>query len=177
MKRTLLLVAAVTAAAPLAAHAEVAEVTAAGFTARGTVRAAVPPRAAWDRLVQLPRFWDGEHTYSGDPANLSLEPVAGGCFCESIPANGGSIEHARVIYAVPGEVLRLRGSLGPLQSEALNGTLTVTLKPTHGGTELEWEYVVGGYARFSLEQTAPLVDSVIGAQFVRLGDLLGRLAD
>ena len=69
----------------------------------------------------------------------------------------------------------LRGSLGPLQSEALVGTLTVTLKPVDGGTELEWVYVVGGYARFSLEQVAPEVDSVVGTQFERLADALGRL--
>ena len=80
-----------------------------------------------------------------------------------------------MVYAAPGEMLRLRGSLGPLQSEALTGTLTVTLKAVDGGTEIDWTYVVGGHARFSLQELAPVVDGVIGEQFGRLGDMLGRL--
>ncbi len=175
MNRRWLMIAAALAAVPMPAGAELSASEPAGFAAQGKVLIAAPPPAVWDGLTEPRRFWDGEHTYSGDSTNLSLDPVPGGCFCETVPANGGAIEHARVIYATPGEVLRLRGSLGPLQSEALVGTLTVTLKPVDGGTELEWVYVVGGYARFSLEQVAPVVDSVVGTQFERLADALGRL--
>ena len=159
-----------------AAQAEVAQSGPAGFSVRGAVQVSTSPEQAWAGLVQPAGYWNGAHSWSGDAANMTLEPVAGGCFCETLPANGGSVEHARVTYAAPDEMLRLRGSLGPLQAEALTGTLTVTLKPVDGGTEIAWEYVVGGHARFSLEQLAPVVDGVIGEQFGRLGDALGRLA-
>jgi hypothetical protein len=175
MKRMMLGAAAFASLAPAAALAEVVEADAGGFTVHGTVRVAATPHAAWEGLIQPARYWNGDHSWSGDAANLTLEPVAGSCFCEVLPASGGAVEHARVVYAAPGEMLRLRGSLGPLQSEALTGTLTVTLKAVDGGTEIDWTYVVGGHARFSLPELAPVVDGVIDEQFGRLGDSLGRL--
>lgn len=175
MRRVAILLAAVAAASPAMALAEVTEADATGFTAHGTVRVAVAPGQAWAGLVQPSRYWNAEHSWSGESANFALDPVAGGCFCEALPAMAGSVEHMRVVYAAPGEMLRLRGALGPLQSEALTGTLTVTLKAVDGGTEIAWDYVVGGHARFGLEQLAPAVDGVIGEQFGRLGDALGRL--
>jgi hypothetical protein len=54
-------------------------------------------------------------------------------------------ELLQVVYAAPGEGLRLRGALGPLQTEGVDGTLSWTLKPVEGGTSLTWSYVVGGY--------------------------------
>lgn len=175
MRYAAILLGAGLAALPQIAAAEVAEADATGFTVRGTVRVAAAPRAAWDGLTRPSRYWNGDHSWSGDAANFTLDPVAGGCFCEALPAGGGSVEHARVIYAAPGEMLRLRGALGPLQSEALTGVLTVTLKAVDGGTEIAWDYVVSGHARFGLVELAPVVDGVIGEQFGRLGDALGRL--
>ena len=49
-----------------------------------------------------------------DAKNLSIDARPGGCFCEKLP-NGGGVEHARVVYVAPREVLRLSGALGPLQ--------------------------------------------------------------
>ena len=66
------------------------------------------------------------------PANMRIEPKPGGCFCEAVPAgrrSGGEIEHMRVIYVAPGSTLRMSGGLGPLQSEAVTGVLTMTLGP------------------------------------------------
>lgn len=164
-----------TACFPAAAQAEVVEAGPGGFTVGGAVPVAATMSETWDGLAHPARFWNPAHSWSGDAANMTLEPVAGGCFCEALPASGGSVEHARVIYAAPGEMLRLRGALGPLQAEALTGTLTVTLKAADGGTEIAWEYVVGGHARFALTDLAPVVDGVIGEQFGRLADGLGRL--
>ena len=42
-------------------------------------------------------WWDPQHTWSGKSENLSLEPVPGGCFCET-HENGGRIRHMNVIY-------------------------------------------------------------------------------
>jgi hypothetical protein len=82
-----------------------------------------------------------------------------------------------VVYADPGKVLRMSGALGPLQSEAMNGTLTVTLKPVEGGTRILFEYVVGGYMRFKTEDIAPAVDGVMAEQLNRLAALLGLLGE
>src|SRR3546814_10432451 len=81
------------------------------------------------RLLSQPgRWWNGAHSYSGSAANLRLEPVAGGCFCEALPGEEGrvgSVEHARVIHAAPDRQLRLSGALGPLPAEAGTGTLKI----------------------------------------------------
>ena len=155
------------------------ESSATGFTTSSTVTVAATPAQAWDTLGHPARYWSSQHSWAGNAANLTLDPVAGGCFCERWPGrNGnrqpGSAEHMRVLNSAPFELLRMRGALGPLQSEALTGVLTVTLKPVAGGTEITWEYVVGGHARFDLPGIASAVDGVLGEQLGRLADLLGR---
>ncbi|HVW67670.1 MAG TPA: SRPBCC family protein [Steroidobacteraceae bacterium] len=161
------------------ASGKVVESSAAGFTTNSTVTVAATPAQTWDALVHPARYWSSQHSWSGNAANLTLDPVAGGCFCERWQGrNGGqpgSAEHMRVINSEPFELLRMRGALGPLQSEALTGVLTVTLKPVEGGTAITWEYVVGGHARFDLSGLAPAVDGVLDEQLGRLADVLGRL--
>jgi hypothetical protein len=74
----------------------------------------------------------------------------------------------QVVYAAPGQGLRLRGALGPLQMEGVDGTLAWTLKPAEGGTNVTQSYVVGGYIRGGMEQWAPRVDRVLDEQLQRL---------
>ena len=78
----------------------------------------------------------------------------------------------RVIGVMPGAMLRMSGALGPLQSEGLLGTLTVTLEDVEQGTRITWEYVIGGQARFPAAQFAPVVD---GVQTEFLTSLVSRL--
>lgn len=160
-------------------HAEVTGLTEAGFVSRNEVTVPASPGDAWLETVAINRWWSGDHTYSGDSANLYLDAQATGCFCEKLPVakdappgqRMGSIEHAHVVYADPvRRVLRMTGGLGPLQGEAVHATLTITFKPaTDGGTTIIWNYVVGGYARMKLADVAPLVDKVLGEQVQRLG--------
>jgi hypothetical protein len=73
--------------------------------------------------------------------------------------------------------LRLTGALGPLQSEALLGTMTITLKAgSTAGTRILVEYVVGGYMRYRPEQIAPAVDRMLGQQLAGLVAKLGAAA-
>ena len=66
-------------------------------------------------------------------------------------------------------MLRLSGALGPLQGEALAGTLTVTITAIDARrSKISFDYVVGGFARFPLDSIAPAVDGVIGEQHSRL---------
>jgi hypothetical protein len=63
------------------------------------------------------------------------------------------------------KMLRLRGSLGPLQDMAVTGVLTVKLTPTEGGTEAVVTYRLSGDPSHALDQFVPVVDQVIGLQF------------
>jgi hypothetical protein len=167
------------ATAPVPAAAEVAAVNDGGFVSHNVAEVAAPPAEAWARLFVPREWWNGEHTYSGDSANLTIAAAAGGCFCETIPgANGapaGQIEHMRVVYLDPRVLtLRLDGALGPLQSEAVTGVLTMTVEASGAGSKITWDYVVGGYMRPSMREMAPLVDRVIGEQLSRLAASLGR---
>ena len=149
--------------------AEVTEATDGGFTVSHARAVAAQPEAVWAALVAPARWWSAAHSWSGDAANLSLDPRIGGCFCERWAA--GEAELARVIHVVKGRLLRLAGALGPLQGEALTGTLTFQLSPEGTGTKISADYVVGGHARFALRDIAPAVDQVIGEQVTRLAAL------
>jgi hypothetical protein len=174
-------------AAPISlAQAEVAAQSPAGFVVKHSVEVQASKVDAWRALVTPNKWWSGQHTYSGDAANLYLDAQATGCFCEKLPKPAdapegqrmGSVEHMHVVFADPQRgVLRMVGGLGPLQGEALHGTLTITLKSIDGGTRIEWEYVVGGYMRMDSEQIAPAVDKMLGEQLSRLVAVLAPAAD
>jgi hypothetical protein len=158
-----------------AASPAAAEVTASsdsGFVSHHEAVVTAVPAAVWAAMLEPAGWWNGEHTYSGNAANLTLEPVAGGCFCEAIPgspgAPAGQIEHMRVLYLAPNATLRLSGGLGPLQSEAVTAVLTMQLAPSGEGTRITWDLVVGGYMRPPMAALAPIVDQVIGEQLTRL---------
>jgi len=149
------------------ASAEVKSATANGFEVASATTISAPADRVYAALGQVGRWWSPSHTFSRDAANLSLELRAGGCFCERLK-DGGSVQHLLVVYAAPGEGLRLRGALGPLQAEGADGTLGWTLKPAEGGANVTLSYVVGGYIRGGMEQWAPRVDRVLDEQLQRL---------
>ena len=149
------------------AAAEVKSATPNGFEAATTVTIAAPPDRVYAAFGEVGRWWSSSHTFSRDAANLSLELRAGSCFCERLK-DGGTVEHMRVVYAAPGAGLRLRGALGPLQAEGVDGALSWTLAPVEGGTNVTESYVVGGYIRGGMEPWAPRVDRVLDEQLQRL---------
>jgi len=93
---------------PAALAAAVVEVTDHGFLVRQEATVAAPPDSVYAALIRVDRWWSPDHTWSGDAANLFLEPRAGGMFGERLPG-GGSVEHLRVVRAEPGRRLVLRG--------------------------------------------------------------------
>jgi uncharacterized protein YndB with AHSA1/START domain len=149
------------------AAAEVKSATPNGFEVASIVTIAAPADRVYSAFGEIGHWWSSSHTFSRDAANLSLELRAGGCFCERLK-DGGSVQHLQVVYAAPGQGLRLRGALGPLQMEGVDGTLAWTLKPAEGGTNVTQSYVVGGYIRSGMEQWAPRVDRVLDEQLQRL---------
>ena len=164
--REMATVLAMLAAAPAAA--EVLDKGPNGFEVSATTQVAAPPAKLYQALLEIGRWWDGKHSWSGSAANLKLEGRAGGCLCETLPG-GGSVLHMTVVYADPGKQLRLRGSLGPLQGLGVEGALTWTIKPAKdGGSELVQSYAVGGYVKGGADALAAPVDGVLGEQLARL---------
>jgi uncharacterized protein YndB with AHSA1/START domain len=149
------------------AAAEVKSVTPTGFEVVSIATISAPADRVYAALGEVGRWWSPSHTFSRDAGNLSMELRAGGCFCEQLK-DGGSVQHMQVVYAAPGQGLRLRGALGPLQTEGVDGTLSWTLKPGEGGTIVTSSYVLGGYIRSGMEQWAPRVDRVLDEQLQRL---------
>ncbi len=116
---------------------------------------------------KLPAWWHPEHTWSGAASNLSLNARAGGCFCERLP-NGGSVEHARVVFVKPPEVLRLQGALGPLQDMGVLGVLTFKVAPAAEGSTVTLTYTVNGNLPADPKGLAAAVDQVLTQQLDRL---------
>lgn len=150
------------------ALAEVKSSSDAGFEVARTVTVSATPAQVYAALGRIGQWWSSSHTYSGDARNMTMPLRVGGCFCERVPKGGGMIEHGRVIYAQPGATLRLSAALGPLQAEGAVGTLTWSLKPVAGGTEIAQSYVVGGYVRGGAGRFAAIVDGVMNEQLARL---------
>lgn len=156
------LIAGLLAAVPAAA--DVVSATATTFEIQQQITIDAPIVRTWETLRSPQKWWSKEHTYSDDSANLYLDAQATGCFCERL-ANKGSVEHAHIVYIQPPRMLRLRGALGPLQAEAVDGTLTFQLEPEgSGATKVSMSYIVSGYVRAGADTLAPKVDDVLAIQ-------------
>lgn len=171
----------IAAAFAMPAQAEVVAQSGSAFVTKDSVVVSASPREVWLELISPGKWWNDSHTFSGESKNMMLMPKAGGCFCERIPAKDtadtigldGSVEHMRVILSIPDQALRMRGALGPLQSEPVNAVLTVTMAEAEEGTRIVFEYAVDGFMRFETPVIAKAVDGVISQQMNGLAKLLG----
>ena len=162
----LLAVAAVAAGLMSTAHAEVKESGADHLLIQDTRVIHVSPDRLYAAIVDIGHWWSSEHTYSHDATHLSIQPEAGGCFCERW--DNQSVAHGRVIWANPGHLLRLDTPLGPLQALAVQGVMTFALKPAPNGTELHLDYRVNGSSASGLDKLAPTINEVLMAQLAQL---------
>jgi uncharacterized protein YndB with AHSA1/START domain len=169
MKNALLAL-AVLAASP--AHAAVLDSSASGFTVENIVVVPVKPEVAWDGLVNhVDAWWPKSHSWWGKDGTFTIDPRAGGCFCET--AGARSALHMTVGFVdAPGK-LRLLGGLGPLQGMGLSGAMDFTLTPADGGgTKITLRYVAGGYTTTDLVKFSAIVDKVQGIQLGGLAAFL-----
>lgn len=166
---TAVLAALLAFAAP--AFAEVESVSATQFVVTHRADVAAAPETVWHALVEPARWWSDAHTWSGRAANLSLEPQAGGCWCERW-GDGHTAQHARVSMVMAGRLLRLDARLGPLMDLPVQGVLNLGVGTRDGKTVLRFSYRVGGPPEAGLEALAPAVDQVLGMQFQRLKRLV-----
>jgi hypothetical protein len=154
------------------AHAAVTDVASNGFTLKESAEIAATADKIYAALIQPSSWWSKDHTFSGNAANLTLDARAGGCFCERLPG-GGSGLHLTVVYAAPGETLRLTGMLGPFQGIAGNGVMTWMIVPGRKGMRLDMTYQVAGYANApvtgrSYADWSTAADAVLSEQVARL---------
>jgi len=149
------------------ASADITDAAPNGFTLSETAHIAASSDKVYAALITPKFWWSPQHTFSHDPANLTLDARAGGCWCETLPG-GGSVLHLTVVFAAPGKMLRLIGGMGPFQAMAVNGVMTWTLKPNGDGTDVAITYAVGGYTPGGFTGIEPVADRVFGEQLSRL---------
>jgi uncharacterized protein YndB with AHSA1/START domain len=158
----------ISAVAPGIAPAEVADSSVNGFTVKITLGIQASPDDVYRRLIQnIGDWWNPAHTLSGDAHNLTIEEKPMGYFCERLPGGGG-VRHMEVVNFSPGRMLVMSGGLGPLQSVAAAGSMTIQLSPVDGATRLAVSYAVSGYAPAGMNTWAAPVDGVVTQQFMRL---------
>src|ERR1044071_8723415 len=136
------------------AAAEVVSSNANGFHVRETVQLLVPTDRAYAAFARLPEWWNKDHTYSGDSANLSLALNAGGCFCERLK-DGGGVQHMHVSFIDPGERIVFTGALGPLLFQATAGVMDVQFERVAGGSKVTLAYKAAGFAEGGADKLAP----------------------
>jgi uncharacterized protein YndB with AHSA1/START domain len=151
------------AALPGLAAAEVKSAAVDSFLIEQRFSIEAPASRVWEALMHPEDWWPSDHTWSGDRKNLRLSDQAGACFCERWV--GGSVEHGRVIMAIPGSLLRLSATLGPLQEMGVTGVMTITLDEADGKTSVVVTHRVSGDASHRLDSLAPIVDKVNAQQF------------
>ncbi|MGH8082419.1 MAG: SRPBCC domain-containing protein [Lysobacter sp.] len=163
-------------AATSAADAAVKDVAANGFTIENEQTVAVDPATAWKALVEdVDHWWPKDHTWWGAASTLSIDPRAGGCFCEIGRDGKQQALHMTVGFVDPGKTLRLLGGLGPLQGMGLNGAMEFRLSPgKDGGTRIVLYYRAGGYTPDDLSKFVPVIDKVQGLQLAGLAEYLRK---
>jgi hypothetical protein len=143
-----------------------------GFTVTHVAQTAAEPAVAWHAMTsRVNEWWSGDHSWSGDAANLYIDLGRNGCFCENLP-DGGHVEHLGLIYLAPNAELRFNGELGPLQSMPVSGRMIWKIEKLETGSSLTFTYHVTGRPEGGLAGIAPAVDGVIGEQLGRLVGLL-----
>jgi uncharacterized protein YndB with AHSA1/START domain len=162
------LAAALLVAATFPTHADVTSSSAAGFVSEHVLTISAPRATVFRALTDdVGKWWDPQHSYSGDAANFTIDARPGGCFCERL--NNGGVAHMTVVFVQHDSVLRMLGGIGPLQALAVTGSMTFGLTELPDGTtRMQYRYAVGGYSPDGLEGLAQPVDQVQLGQLQRL---------
>jgi hypothetical protein len=153
----------------------------AGWPANAEVKASAPDgmiiqikgetalsrEAAWARLLKIGTWWSNDHTYSGQAAAMTVDAVAGGCWCEIWEE--GEVEHGRVIYFSSNQAIRFSSALGPLQDLGVSAALTFTLSEgsVPGRTTITLDMKATGSSLSGLDKMAGIVDAVLSEQVKR----------
>lgn len=148
------------------ATAEVTDADKHGFSLLHETIVKVDRATAWIAAVDnIDKWWNADHTISGDASLLTIDARPLGCFCENA---GGGVVHLQVTTVSPNVNLRMTGGLGPLGLMGVNGNMTWEFFDVAEGTRIRFSYAVGGYSPGGLDTIAEDVDYVIGDALQRL---------
>lgn len=148
-------------------QAEVINSSEHGFTLRIEKTVNSDAMTAYRQFIRIGEWWDAEHTWFGEAENLSLEPRAGGCFCEK--SAGREVLHMTVTYVDPGREVRMTGGLGPLQMMGVHGGWSWQFSALPDDTtKIILNYQVVGFLADGLDSLAAVVDGVQTSQVERL---------
>ena len=151
-----------------AGDGEVLDSAANGFTIRHQVQISADRNTVYQAVVNdIGSWWNGDHTVSGDAANLYMDAKVPGCFCEKL-GEGAGLVHLSVSFVNPGVMLRLTGGLGPLGLMGVAGNMTWEFESNEQGTMMTLQYAVGGYMAGGLDSIATPVDGVLVEAATRL---------
>ncbi len=171
MKLVVLLAAAMLLAAPSSARAEPVSLPTGAWAFDFSLTLPGTPEEIFDALTgDISGWWD--HSFSGKPAKLYVEPVVGGGFYEYFDEFGNGVRHAVVTYVDRPKLFRMEGPLG-LAGNAFQGvytyafasagadSTTLTLKVQAAGhVEPGWDAIVEkAWRHFLIERFKPYVES------------------
>lgn len=168
----LIQVIALTAALSTSHHAEVLHIADTGFIVSNQISVSNDIDTTWSAFVdEVDNWWPKDHSWWLDQGTFSIEPVAGGCFCEKA-SEGRSAEHMHIAFVDPGKTMRMTGGLGPLQGLGMFGALDFVFEETDSGTTVTMTYRVNGINPDGFAELAPIVDTVQGLQIGGLQNFL-----
>lgn len=153
------------------AKAEVSEVSEQHFIVTINTSINAPSDQVYEQFVEIGEWWIDSHTWFGDASAMTIEPKAGGCFCER---NGEQQAlHMTISQINPNKSIHMTGGLGPLSSLAVNGYMTWTFEATEdNSTSLKLNYRVTGFVNQKTEDWAKAVDGVLMQQVSNLEEIL-----
>lgn len=144
-----------------------------GFIVKNEITTERPAQEIWQALTQdIDRWWPKDHSWWR--GEFSINPTAGGCFCETAGEN--SAEHMRISMVVPAQLLRMTGGLGPLQKMGLYGALDWQIGRYGSKHKVTLLYSVNGFNPEGFESLAPVVDNVQSIQLQQLQKYLAQPA-
>ncbi len=171
MKHALLLGSIALAILPV--KADVRLVNAHGFMLENTRMTEARPEAVYRALVQdVDKWWPKDHSWWR--GSFSIDPVAGGCFCEK--KGSSQAQHMIIVRAAPPSLLVMEGGLGPLQQMGVSGALSWSVNRPQGEqrTTVTLTYNVHGISESGFAQLASIVDVVQASQLSALTDYVNK---
>ena len=118
----------------MSAKAEVKPLDDIGFRVEHKIKLPGSPTMIYDASTgDISGWWD--HSFSGSPFQLYIEPRAGGGFYEQFDESGDGVMHATVIVANRGKLLRFDGPLG-LSGKAIKMVCTYEFSPAGSDSTL-----------------------------------------
>jgi uncharacterized protein YndB with AHSA1/START domain len=153
-------------------RAEVKQTADDGFLIETVQETDLDSPQAYARMVdEFGAWWGGDHSYTGDGKNLTLD-LQRRCMFEQLP-DGGFVRHMEIALHQPGKKMVLRGGLGPLQELGISGALTYQFTTLDSGkTQIKLTYHVHGPSYLRLAALAPAVDQVLTGQLEKLNQHL-----